>query len=80
MAYQLILDLETTGNGTNKYHDIVEINAILERDGHILGEFNREFSFTSSTSFQGGINYQKAKENKESGKPNSQEGFIEFES
>ncbi len=78
MAYRLFIDLETTGDGSNRYHDIIDISATLTKDGNLLGEFNAQYSYTSQTSFQGGRNFNKAKQYKELGRVDSSTGIDKF--
>lgn len=78
MAYRLFIDLETTGDGSNKYHDIIDISATLTHHGNSLGVFNAQYSYDNKSSFQGGRNYNKAKHHKELGRVTSSEGIDKF--
>lgn len=78
MALRLFIDLETTGDGTYKYHDILDVSAVLTNKGNQIAEFNAQYSFDNRTSFSGGMNYNKAKRHKELGKPTSNEGIEKF--
>lgn len=78
MARRLFIDLETTGDGSSKYHDIIEINAVLTNKGNTVSEFNAAYGFDSKTVFSGGRNYHKAKKHKEEGKEVSSIGINSF--
>jgi DNA polymerase III epsilon subunit-like protein len=78
MKHLLIIDTETTGDGTSLYHDILEISAAYYHNGVRKEEFNMKYSHTNATQFQGGINYNKAVEHKKLKKKSADEGLSEF--
>ena len=79
MAKRLFIDLETTGDGSSKYHDIIEINAIVTDNGNTTAEFNALYGLSSRSVFSGGRNYHKAVKHKHDGRKTSFEGIEEFE-
>lgn len=78
MVYRVFIDLETTGPGTSKFNDIIEIHAELQVNGAVKSTFNAQYSYTSSTVFSGGMNRRKAEFYKKQNKKSSKEGIVDF--
>ena len=78
MLPRLYIDLETTGDGTSRFHDIIEIYAEVWIKGLFVSSFYQKYSHSNSTVFMGGMNYKKAKMYKEEGRGSSTEGIAKF--
>lgn len=78
MLKRIFIDVETTGDGTNLYHDIVEIYCELWVNSKKVSVFEAEYAHSASTVFQMGINKKKAFANKKKKCKTSEEGITDF--
>lgn len=79
MVRRLFIDLETTGNGTDDGHDIIEVCARYYENEKMKSEFNAHYSGSPTTVYQAGINFDKAAKYKAEGYENSDAGFAAFD-
>lgn len=80
MTRRLLVDLETTGDGSNLFHDILQISARYYENEKLVAEFNADYAHNNSSVFSMGINQRKAHDNKTAGCKSSKEGIIDFDS
>lgn len=78
MVRHMFIDVESTGDGSNLYHGIVEISARYYENWGYKDQYNAKFGHDSKNSYQGGVNFKKAQEYSQSGKVGCDEGIKDF--
>ena len=79
MVRRLFVDLESTGNGSNMFHDIVELNCKFYENEKLISTYTGSYGYNPSYVYSFGINEDKAKENTKKGCGTSDEDFATFE-
>lgn len=79
MVRRLFVDLESTGNGSNLFHDIVELNCRYYENEKLISTYTGTYGHDPGYVYAFGINKDKALENSKKGCITSDEDFATFE-
>jgi len=78
MTRRLFIDVESTGDGTNIHHGIVELSAKYYEDEQLISAFNQQYGHDPSIVYKAGINYKKAIANSQAGFKSCNQNIREF--
>lgn len=78
MVKRLFVDLESTGDGTNLYHDFVELNARYYENEKLVSTYNASYGYNSSNVYHLDINKEKAIQNSKGGHSTTDEDIETF--
>ena len=79
MVRRLFVDIESTGDGTNLFHDIVEISCRYYENEKLVGTYSANYGYNPGSVYNFGINKEKAEANTKKGCITSDEDFATFE-
>lgn len=78
MKHFIILDVETTGNGFDINHEILQISAIFYHKGISQGTFNRKYKPSKDIEYRNGINQRLGEDYAKLDLEDNYSGFNEF--
>lgn len=76
MVRRLFVDLESTGDGTNLYHDIVELSCRYYENEKLISQYNAKYGYHPAYVYQGDVNKKKAEFNSKNGCTTSDDDFT----
>lgn len=78
MVKRLFVDLESTGDGSNMYHDFVELNAKYYENERLISTYTAHYGYNPSNVYHLEINKEKAIQNSKAGHGTTDEDIDTF--
>ena len=79
MVRRLFVDLESTGDGSNLYHDIVELSCRYYENEKLISTYNASYGYHPAYVYNANTNKGKAELNSKNGCGTSDEDFATWE-